>query len=428
MDHADRIVIIGWDCASPWLLFDHWAQAVPNLAALGRRGIQTSLRSCHPPITVPAWMCMATGADAGAHGVYGFHCVDDSAPTPQLSLTTSRSFQGDRPVWERLARLGMRSRIIGLPGTFPTADPLIVPGILTPADHPVPGPGYRFDIDEFRYLSPRALIQEVTAMSQARFDYVERVAAKDDWNLLWVVEIGLDRLQHALWHHVDPNHPRYTGNQELADELQSYLNLLDRRLGRLIEQLDDGDTAFAVVSDHGARPMHGGIRINHWLMNAGHLTLHDVPAEPVPFDPDLVDWERTTAWTTGGYCARIYLRDDDHALAEQISHGISSICAPDGGTLNTVVLPAETAWPLRRGRAPDLLAYLGNLDYRCLGSLGEGPLHVPSNDRGPDAANHDWDGIFVAAGPGVGPDEPTRHLLEVAAFIERVLDARKPFC
>ena len=38
-------------------------------AALMSRGLFGPLRSCHPPITVPAWRVMASGRDAGANGV-----------------------------------------------------------------------------------------------------------------------------------------------------------------------------------------------------------------------------------------------------------------------------------------------------------------------------------------------------------------------
>ena len=418
--NADRVAIVGWDCASPWLVFEHFASAMPHTQALLQRGAGGRLRSCHPPITVPAWMCMATGADAGEHGVYGFRGVADTTD-PGFVLTGAQSFRGPRPIWERLASRGLSSHVVGLPGTWPPTSDRIVPGILTPDDHPVPCAGYRYDVADFRNMAPLQLVSEISEMTVARFDQVEDLAARDDWNLLWVVEIGLDRLHHALWHHVDPTHPRFTGDSRLAAALRDYYGLLDNRLGRLVALLDDAETAFCVVSDHGARPMLGGIRVNEYFRERGWLTLHHEPVGIERLDLAAVDWGRTRAWTTGGYCARVYLEDPDPAFHEEVAEALRALPGPDGERLATQVHAARDLWPLRRGRSPDLLAYLGDLDYRCLGTVGAGPIHQPSNDRGPDAANHDWDGIIVAAGPGVVPAALPTSLLGVAGFLEDVL-------
>jgi predicted AlkP superfamily phosphohydrolase/phosphomutase len=33
--------------------------------------------------------------------------------------------------------------------------------------------------------------------------------------------------------------------------------------------------------------------------------------------------------------------------------------------------------------------------------VGHGSIYSRTNDTGPDACNHDWNGVFVFAGPGV---------------------------
>ena len=47
--------------------------------------------------------------------------------------------------------------------------------------------------------------------------------------------------------------------------------------------------------------------------------------------------------------------------------------------------------------------FFGDLDYRALGSVGHRSVYAPDNDTGPDACNHDWDGIFVLHVPGEAP-------------------------
>ena len=76
---------------------------------------------------------------------------------------------------------------------------------------------------------------------------------------------------------------------------------------------------------------------------------------------------------------------------------------PDpSGRGHRVVRPRE-AYREVRGAAPDLLVFFGDLALRSLGKVGAselvvGPDHV-ERDKGRGGCNHDWDGLYVAAGP-----------------------------
>ena len=67
-----RVLIIGWDCAAPELVFEAFKDDMPNTHRLMAEGTYGKLESTIPPITVPAWMCMMTSRDPGELGVYGF--------------------------------------------------------------------------------------------------------------------------------------------------------------------------------------------------------------------------------------------------------------------------------------------------------------------------------------------------------------------
>ncbi|MEM1613696.1 MAG: alkaline phosphatase family protein, partial [Thermoplasmatales archaeon] len=56
-----RVAVIGLDCAAPAIIFDKLKEDLPNINRLAREGLYGKLRSCDPPITVPAWMVMSTG-------------------------------------------------------------------------------------------------------------------------------------------------------------------------------------------------------------------------------------------------------------------------------------------------------------------------------------------------------------------------------
>jgi predicted AlkP superfamily phosphohydrolase/phosphomutase len=67
-----RVLVIGLDCAAPELVFTQWRDELPTLRRLMERGMWGRLKSCTPPITVPAWMSMMTSKDPGTLGIYGF--------------------------------------------------------------------------------------------------------------------------------------------------------------------------------------------------------------------------------------------------------------------------------------------------------------------------------------------------------------------
>ena len=69
---APKVAVIGLDCAEPTLVFDRFASKLPNLSRLRESGCWGTLRSCDPPITVPAWMVMMSSKDPGTLGYYGF--------------------------------------------------------------------------------------------------------------------------------------------------------------------------------------------------------------------------------------------------------------------------------------------------------------------------------------------------------------------
>ena len=52
-----------------------------------------------------------------------------------------------------------------------------------------------------------------------------------------------------------------------------------------------------------------------------------------------------------------------------------------------------------RGDPPDLMVYIDNLNWRPAGTIGWETNYLPENDRGPDDAEHDWDGVFLIHDP-----------------------------
>ncbi len=102
-----RVMVIGLDCAAPELIFDRWLDDLPNLKSICRNGLHGPLRSCDPPITVPAWSVMMSSKSPGLLGVYGFRNRADHS-YDRYSIANSLAIKEDR-LWEILSREGKRA-------------------------------------------------------------------------------------------------------------------------------------------------------------------------------------------------------------------------------------------------------------------------------------------------------------------------------
>ena len=125
-------MVIGLDCATPLTLFKDFIDECPNIKNLMGTGVYGKLRSSDPPITVPAWMVMSTGKDAGELGVYGFRHRDANSYT-DFWVANSHTIKEPK-IWDILGENGLKSVILGVPPTFPInpVDGNLVTGFITP--------------------------------------------------------------------------------------------------------------------------------------------------------------------------------------------------------------------------------------------------------------------------------------------------------
>ena len=419
-----RLLLIGLDCAAPKLVFDRYRPDLPNLAKLMQAGTWGPLRSTEPPITVPAWASMLSGRDPGELGLYGFR--QRVRGSYEMRLASSEDLQTPM-VWDTLGAAGRRVCVLFVPPSYP---PRSVHGeavscFLTPdAAHPHTHPhevaaelaarfgAYEPDVDEYRTEDLAALRDAVYRQSTQRFGIAEYLLRSRQPDFLALVDIGLDRFHHAFWTHLDADDPRHDPHGPYAGDGLAYYQHLDRCVGRLIAAAPS-DTSVMLVSDHGARPLLGGICINEWLIERGYLVLRNKPSRVTPFSKLEVDWGRTRAWGEGGYHARVCLnvigREPEGCVApadvvqvrSKLARELAEIPGPRGEQLSHRVVMPELAYRETRGLPPELLVFFDDLNYRAIGSVGHGSIYSRTNDTGPDACNHDWNGVFVFAGPGV---------------------------
>ena len=449
---ASRALVIGLDCAPPEFVFERWREELPTLRSLMQRGRYGVLRSSDPPITVPAWACMTSSRSPGALGIYGFRNRRDHS-YEGLAIADSRAVRAPR-VWDVLSARGRSVIVIGVPPTYPVAavNGVMVSCFLTPdtehSQYTYPAEvkeeiegivgRYMVDVENFRTSEKERLLADLEEMTEKRFRVAEHLLATRPWDLFFMVEMGTDRIHHAFWRFTDPRHRLYEPGNRFENVMRDYYRALDDKIARLLRFADD-DTAVLVVSDHGAKRIDGGICVNEWLRREGYLVLREEPAEATRLTPDLVDWERTTAWGEGGYYCRLFLnvagrepqgtvsQEDYERVRDELKGKLEALGDHEGRPIGTIAHRPEELYPERNGIPPDLLVYFGDLYWRSIGLVGTESVHVFENDTGPDDANHAPEGMYLLAGAGVGAGAgEERELRDIAPTLLTLLGEPVP--
>ncbi len=129
----ERLLLLGMDGLDPRLLDELMAQGLlPNFQRLARQGTYARLATSNPSESPVAWASIATGADAGQHGIFDFIVRRPGTYLPDLSLMQPnlKNLTGARdkmylPVrqadafWTHTSKAGIPTTIMRWPGAFP---------------------------------------------------------------------------------------------------------------------------------------------------------------------------------------------------------------------------------------------------------------------------------------------------------------------
>lgn len=404
------MIVAGLD-GLPWSTWKRIARGSSFLSA----GSGGPLLSCQPPVTIPAWTVAATGKTPGEIGLYGLRVPEG----PGLSTSQGREPRfGQRlarpsdvqtePLW---SNPGLRTVLVGFPPGYP-AGPMNgcrVSCFLTPPGAPWAWPGdlqrelervvgdYIPDI-LYRREDPEGAVREARAMAAARFRIAAHIARTRPWDLLWLVEMGPDRLQHAL----GPDHPAV---EEHA-----------RWLVECVEAIaaEHPDATLLLMSDHGSAPARGTFALNDWLREQGYLDLRKQPSPGAEMEP-LVVPARTSAWAWGGYWGKIFVDDSRGSLGDDIADALEALRGPGGFHLRAH--RPEDLYPVCRGSPPALLVEPAP-GWRVGGTVGHPGLFLDRNDTGPDGAVHSPEGFHWVVDPQQRGRPGLNALYDVRPFLE----------
>ncbi len=417
-----KVLVIGWDCAAPELVFDEFLDDMPNTRRLIEHGIYGELESTIPAITCPAWMSMMTSKNPGKLGFYGFRNRPDYSYDGMLIANSS--MVKEDTVWDILSASGKSSILIGVPQTYPpkNINGCMITSFLTPStDSQYTYPpelkaeveriadGYMLDVENFRTENKDELLEEIYRMTEKRYKVAKHLMETKEWDFFMMVEMGPDRLHHGLWRFFDKGHRKYRPSK-YENAMREYYKYLDKIAGDLIS-IAGNDTSVIIVSDHGVKRMHGGICVNEWLIKEGYLRLKEYPDTLTPLRNVEVDWSNTIAWGEGGYHARVLLNvkgrepdgvvppEDYEKVRDELAQKLEALGDENGNPIGTKVFKPQDIYSVCNGIPPDLIVYFGDLNWRSVGSVGMRSVYTFENDTGPDDANHAQHGIFIMHGP-----------------------------
>ncbi len=418
MMNRHKLLVIGLDSVPSNLLFKELRDELPNIKKMLDNGFCSILESCHPPITIPAWMVMMTGKNPGTLGIYGFrHRKGYSYNDGWIANSTSIK---EKRVWDYLAQNGKKVCLIGVPPSYPPypVSGNLVSCFITPSDkneytyppqlkREIEGlvGKYLFDV-VFRTENRDVILKQLYEMTEKRFSVIKHLMKREEWDFFMFVEIGVDRLHHAFWKFHDKKHPKYVVGNKYENVVTDYYKFIDQKIGELVDLVDD-DTYILIVSDHGTAGMKGCFCINEWLIREGYLTLRQYPTKQTDLDKCEVDWTKTKAWGWGGYYARIFLNvkgreqegvippQEYESVREELRQKLMNIKGPNGETFANKVYTPQELYSESVGDRPDLMVYFDDLYWRSAGTVGHNSLYLDENDTGPDDSVHWYDGIFL---------------------------------
>lgn len=449
---------------------------MPFLCEVEQHGALGTLTTIYPPVTAPAWSSFMTGKNPGKHGVYEF--LHRKRGTLE-QIPVNAGMLGSETLWEMMSKAGKRMVIVSVPLCYPpfAVNGTLMSDFLAPKgarDLSYPPELLKEVEDKFgeyllyhKQVYTKDNVANVLAELEEHTAYRQRVAEyllkRDPWDFAMVYFEGTDRLQHELWHIIDPSSPMYDAQEaaQYGERTRNYYRVLDEDVRKLAElaQAQDPDTAVILMSDHGFGAIHKFVNFNIWLLKEGFLQLkQDIPTQikralfDLGFTPSLgyrlsmhfgfanlrlsqgitnrnqildwvrrgflsfrnVDWARTRAFSSGNY-GQIFVNlkgrepygsvasSDFTSVCKEITARLGELKDPATGenVVARIFAPQEIFWGPFADDAPDI-AFLLAENYKALGTLEFASNKVIEPAFG-NSGDHRMDGFVGMIGREIKP-------------------------
>jgi predicted AlkP superfamily phosphohydrolase/phosphomutase len=152
-----------------------------------------------------------------------------------------------------------------------------------------------------RVVDEKVFFEQAMCFHEERERMFLDAIASSKRGLITTVFDTTDRVQHMFYRYLDPTHPANAGQdtEVWKDAIGRVYEQCDALLGKVWHLVDDPDTTFMVISDHGFTNFRRCVNLNSWLRDNGYLFLEDENARTSGEYLDGVDWTRTKAFALG---------------------------------------------------------------------------------------------------------------------------------
>jgi predicted AlkP superfamily phosphohydrolase/phosphomutase len=314
----------------------------------------------------------------------------------------------------------------------------------------------------------------IGAKSRVLLDHLR----SDDWSFAMQVFNETDFLQHALWHVMDPEHPRHDKDEyaRLGDRIYGIYRKIDKVIGEALEIVGE-DTSVVILSDHGHGPLHEFIHANNLLIRAGMMNVRRTVASRLKyllfkagltplnayrigntiglgrlrmglrwtrkgyemlrrffFSFSDIDWQRTQAYAiSGGVYGGLFVnlkgrepagvvnREEYEDIRDRLETLLKGLAHPrDDGALVSEVIRREEVYGGRfSDEAPDMFFLPRDATIAVFGDFEFSSNKVVEPASEAISAQHRMEGVFIARGKGLnsGTEITGMSVLDIAPLL-----------
>ena len=449
---AKRVFVLGLDAFTPQLCFEQFKDQLPNLSALMEESAWGRSNGVVPPLSCTSWVAFAKGRNPGASAFHGFTTRKNFSYT-DFFVANSTVIEKER-IWDILKGAGKKSIVVNVPVTYPPYDVngIMISSFLTPGadrDYCFPkevkeeinkiADGYMIDVENFKKKPKDIVFNELIEMEEKRFKVTKDFIKNKDWDFFIMVTTGTDRIHHAFWADMDESHPDHKADTKFKNAIFDYYKFIDKKIGEVKEALDEDDVLL-IMSDHGAREMHGFFNVNQWLIQEGYMKLLETPDQPTLFREAKVDWANTKVFCTGNYIARIFINlkgrepegivdeSEYNALIEEVKEKLLAVRDEAGDEMQTLVFKKEEVYSGKHVNVqPDLVVMFDDLKWGANQMIGHKTLFSHTADKGRNSANHYRKGMFLLNNAGLAPGKTDDiNLIDLMPTILKIMGVDIP--
>ncbi len=431
----------------------------PNIARIYEDGFHGDLRSIDPPLSVPAWLCFASGKRPDKLDLYRFGYRKPG--TYHINSVSGYAEFQDEAFWNDLENPG----VIGVPSISPNPEfnGFMVSGPFCP-EEACPDE-FKNEVEEFGYSAKNPNFwefEESLKHMEMEGNFMDKVLSRRDPEFFIGVTSVTDRVQHA-----------YCNDEDKMMELYSKA---DEFAGKILSHTTSEDNVF-IVSDHGTAPIKKVFYVNKWLEEKGFLEFNEQGSSTLfQFREDLryrlkrlgkellsrigtlefamnnvpdriqdevrsksgvwdkIDWSNTLAYSTGGYVGQIFLNTEDdypegqvseknyENIREEIIEGLKELEDPeDGEKVIGKIWRKEEIYRDFAHKAPDILFYTKDMSYK----VNDG-FHGKVFDGSVPNGSHGLNGIILGKGPNIREGEFDMHLTDLAPTLLHLMGKEVP--